>query len=111
MSESLDAMGRRRPAVASVRREYTLTCIRCEARFKSRAHNAKRCEPCRSTPEPKPSRPCDVCGADASRLYCSVDCRLEANARKNRDRYRASVGLPVDWNRATSPRRREFLVA
>lgn len=68
----------------------------------------------RPAPPPKPAKKrvvaikiCSLCGTrhtSARRLYCSDDCMLEANARRIRDAYRLSVGLPVDPDEPTEPR-------
>lgn len=59
-------------------------------------------------PKPKPKRKrepraCALCGQPrARRRYCSNECGLEANARLNRDRYRARHGLHVNPDEPTS---------
>lgn len=67
-------------------------------------------------PEPLPPRPdCRICGSSVvghrGRKYCSEACRVEANARYQRDRYRAAQCLPVDSSKPTKPfeRRRLWL--
>lgn len=53
-------------------------------------------------------RNCPLCGTPTTRpTYCSNDCQLETAARRMRDKYRASVGLPIDPTRATNPWKRD----
>lgn len=56
-------------------------------------------------PEPAPPRHCQVCEGQVtghgSRKYCTDECRAEANARYQRDLYRAKQGLPVDPSKPT----------
>lgn len=50
---------------------------------------------------------CPVCSTlHSRRKYCGPACNLEGNRRDNRERYRASVGLPPTWNKPARPRRR-----
>jgi hypothetical protein len=61
---------------------------------------------------PRPTRPCCICGTlTTNRLTCSKDCGLERNNRMTRDRYRASVGLPVDPDEPSSFWKRRLDVA
>lgn len=57
--------------------------------------------------KPKPTiqlRPCTICGeAMTRRLTCGTACSDERTRRTVRDKYRASVGLPVDPSRPTKP--------
>lgn len=90
----------------------------------------KRCGPGAAVPwavivtPPKPAKPrrtkqtrldfCAICGEPHSgprRRYCSQECMLEGNARLNRERYRASVGLPPTPATPTKPRVRRGLAA
>lgn len=58
----------------------------------------------------KRQKKCLLCGIDHPRpKYCSQECQMEAAARSQRDRYRSLVGLPVDPNKPTRPRRRNKL--
>lgn len=51
--------------------------------------------------------PCEMCGGTTVRkAYCSTACQLEMNARANRERYRAKVGLSPTWDRPTAIRSR-----
>jgi hypothetical protein len=52
-------------------------------------------------PEPVP-HPCPLCSVPTIRkVCCSKDCSIERNNRQVRDKYRASVGLPVDPDQPT----------
>lgn len=93
-------------------------CVGCGETFTVRWPDQKYCDAaCYQTNRPRIERKstlsehhCQLCGRTfegRTRKYCGSDCALEANARRNRDRYRARVGLPVDPAVPTSPRTRE----
>ena len=123
------------PAAESIQvaaKDPTLTMVRSNLRGACRACNSalgnggvkglhlRIWPPCLAfvvaEPEPLPPRPdCRICGSSVvghrGRKYCSEACRVEANARYQRDRYRAAQCLPVDSSKPTKPfeRRRLWL--
>jgi hypothetical protein len=72
--------------------------------------------PSRITPKlpkpPRPTRPCCICGTlTTNPVTCSKDCSRERTNRTTRDKYRASVGIPVDPDEPSSFWKRRLDVA
>lgn len=100
------------------RSKYRKVCDYCGLTFATRHEEQRFCSvPCRRTAQkaqPKRKRKpryrakvCPVCSAIHIRqTYCSTECRQEGNARRARDRYRSTVGLPVNPAEPTHPFKR-----
>jgi hypothetical protein len=89
---------------------YTVQCVTCGGDIRTKYPKTRYCPGGGCTPArperepPAPQQPCPVCGATITgrrRTYCGTGCRSEGGARQMRDRYRASVGLPIDPGRPT----------
>jgi len=82
-------------------RRGSLTCSR--ACWQVLRRNLYPPSPKQKMRKARENRPCALCSTPTTRrLYCSEACYREANARQNRDRYRAKIGLPVDPDEPTS---------
>lgn len=77
-------------------KEYLATCIDCGREFEAQSKNARRCKPCRDKranevrrrPQNE-QRACAFCGKDftpakSDAVYCSDECRYQANLSKKR---------------------------